>query len=193
MNIFVGGVNGVGKSTILRKVANLDSRFEVIHYASALMQQLGLAPGDYDSLHTIPQAKRLAVTQQMMENLAERRTQKVRLIDGHYLILVKGVISPIAGDWVKLLDALILIKAAPQVILDRIQKDEGWRDRELFTPEMSDQDCQALLADYGRQTEAEFDQLTQQFPIDHFILEHSDDDVERAAHQIINFANQLLA
>jgi adenylate kinase len=191
MNILVGGVNGVGKSTILRRVAQLDGRFEVVHYTSALMQQMGLAPGDYDDLRRFTQAQRTQATVELMKNLTSRQTSKFRLIDGHYLTLVWGEVTNISGPWVASLDALILITAAPEVVWRRISSDEYVRDRELFAVDSNQTDRRTQLTSYITQTEAEFDKLVLTYQKPHFRLDHSTDDVDRAAEQIINFISSL--
>lgn len=191
MNVYVGGVNGVGKSTILRRVTQQDQSFEVIHFASALMQELGLGPGDYDALHDTAKETSEAAMAKIINALVERQTTKIRLIDGHYLNTIWGHIKPIATDWIAGMDAAILITAQPSVVWRRIEQDEAYRDRELFPKGMKDKDAKVFLADYIGQTEHYFDQLVNKYDLEHFMLEHSSDDAERAAQQIITFCKAL--
>jgi len=191
MNIFVGGVNGVGKSTILRRVTQIDKRFEVIHLASGIMQQLGLAPGSYDALRDTPSKAQSAATTIMMQALVSRKTQQVRLIDGHYSYLIEGTQRSATDTWIKLLDAYVLVTAAPEVIWRRINSDEVLRDRDLFTADSSDAAKQAQLAQFIKVDETDFEALAKAHQKDHFVLTHNDDDVDRAAKQLINFCDTV--
>lgn len=157
------------------------------------MQQLGVKPGDYDALHAVPNPVRDTAMATIMTGLAERRTKKIRLIDGHYINTVWGEIHVVTADWswIGLLDAFVLIEATPAVVWQRISEDENLRDRELFTKHTSDTAKQAQLATYLQASHDQFDQLTSAYQKDHFVLTHNDNDIDRTAQKLIHFVDSL--
>lgn len=183
----------MGKSTILRRVAQMDKRFEVIHLASGIMQQLGLPPGSYDELRDASQPAKDKATTEMIHALVERHTHKVRLIDGHYLYAIAGQFSRAVGLWVASLDAYVLVTARTDVIWGRIQADEILRNRDLFAPGAKDSTEQEQLSRFINENAAEFERISKKYQKDHFILTHNDNDVDRAARQLINFCDTLQA
>jgi hypothetical protein len=107
------------------------------------------------------------------------------------LITIWGNVQPLATDWIAQMNAAILVTAQANVIWSRIEQDESYRDRELFPKGMKDKDAKIYLADYIGKTEHYFDELVNKYDLEHFMLEHSNDDVDRAAQQIITFATAL--
>ena len=193
MNIFVGGVNGIGKSTILRRVAQIDKRFEVVHYSGAVMQQLGLNPSDYEAFHKVDMIRCNQATAEVMSGLISRQTAKIRFIDGHYLAIREGEIFRLAGDWVAGLDGLVLVAAELAVAWERLQIDGRWQSRRIFTPDATPSEAQTELARNLEQTSQEFERWSEQYQKDHFVLTHNDDDAERATRQLINFCDTVRA
>jgi len=191
MNIYVGGVNGVGKSTILRRAAQIDKRLEIIHYSSAVMQLLGLGPNDYEAFHKLSQKVCNQATSQLMNDLIRRQTERIRLIDGHFLAIHEGTIYQLAGDWVARLDGLVLVTASFEVQWRRLQTDDRWLHRRIFKPGATKSEAMAELPTYIEKTKHEFDDWAKQFRLDHLELAHNDDDVDRAAHKLINFIDTL--
>ena len=193
MNIYVGGVNGVGKSTILRRATQIDKRLEVIHFASGIMQQLGLAPGSYDQLRDAPQPAKDVATSELVESLVSRRTHQIRLVDSHYMYLIEGKTYPSTRDWIAKFDALVLVTANSGVIWKRIQADEALRDRDLFSANDKLDNEHRELANSITDNQREFEDLVKRYHKDHFILTHNDDDVDRAARKLINFIDTVQA
>lgn len=191
MNIYVGGANGVGKSTILRRAAQIDKRLEIIHLASGIMQQLGIAPGNYDALRATSRAVQDSATTAMIDALTARQTHKVRLIDGHYSYLVAGAFRPATAAWIDQFDALVLVTADTKIIWHRVQADEVLRDRDLFSSTADEAIKKAELTAFIENNRFEFELLSKKHQKDHFILTHNDDNVDRAAQQLINFINSI--
>lgn len=52
---FIGGVNGVGKTTFMSELLSRDKRFKLFKGSFELMKRLGLNEGDYRPLKQFPE------------------------------------------------------------------------------------------------------------------------------------------
>ena len=89
---FIGGVNGVGKSTFLNELIARETQFRVLKGSSAFMERLGLEQGDYDSLRALPDEYKRQEFNKMMEELLTEPSNdgKILLIDAHYFHYKRG-------------------------------------------------------------------------------------------------------
>ena len=127
MKIYVGGVNGVGKTTVLEALFK-ETGFPVKHATQEFLKFLGI-PGDYNELRKLDDEYRKLQLNQFMSEIAASR--KSFILDSHYLIMVDGVIKSVIDEWIKQYDLLIYLTAPAEVILERLNSDN--RDRALFS------------------------------------------------------------
>jgi adenylate kinase len=148
MRYFLAGVNGSGKTTFLKKLAEIRPDIETIKGSQSLMEFLGI-PGDYEALRALPKDYAQQKLDEMLEKLLE--TKENFIFDAHYLNLVRGevkkVISPVIGKF----DALLLRQVPTEIILERIKADHSIRDRALFPEGLNEEEQFKMLNDYVNQ------------------------------------------
>jgi|WetSurSiteA1Bulk_404760.scaffolds.fasta_scaffold21394_1 adenylate kinase len=137
---FVGGINAVGKTTLLNEVKFVKPEFEIVRGSEFFMKWLGIRPGDYDSLRSLSDEHKNIEFDKMMRWLVEQKPKEGKhlVIDAHYLNIKPEGIVNVTGDWISLMDALFVITAPNIEVLDRMEKDEKkkGRSRSIF-PELS--------------------------------------------------------
>ncbi len=139
MKIFVGGCSGVGKSSVLSEI---DSQLpSVIHATSQFMSWLGIG-SDYEQLRHMPNDEREVKLNQFMHEFTDSHDDFI--LDSHYSIMVHGVIRSSLNDWVKKIDACILLTAPAEIILSRVEEDGG-KNRALFPSEATHTEKLELL------------------------------------------------
>ncbi len=185
MRAYVGGVNGSGKSTILAEVTRQKPEFTIIHSVTAFTEWLGF-PGDYEKLRAIPPEEGIQKLSQFMDVLLAKPID-ILLFDSHYLNLVRGVIKPVMGPWIKKFDVLILISADIDSILKRIESDS--RDRALFPPEATKETCEAIYKNYCKQYKDVFHQLALQYNLPSKEIENSEGEISQVAQELIDIVN----
>jgi len=166
MHCLVVGVNGVGKSTLLRAVSERMG-IPVLHASTEVMRHMGMSL-DYDKLRSLDQDYVLEQWEETVKNLVTQYAGKPYLLDGHIMILVEGKARPRDGPWVGRQDGIVLLKAGPETILHRLSLDA--RDRDLFPEGSSDAEKLAILEHYQTQTEAHFNELVAQYHLPHEII-----------------------
>lgn len=127
--LFVGGIHGVGKSTLC------DSTFAPAGYhcvtASSLIR-LAKTHSDHGKLVEDISDNQAALLKQLE---IEKETRSYLLLDGHFCLLnAQGVVEPIEIDVFKAMapSALLLVKCEPEVIAGRLNS----RDGKNWSPEM---------------------------------------------------------
>lgn len=137
---FVGGINAVGKTTLMNEIEATLSDFEVVRGSKLFMEWLGLRPGDYDSLRKLTDDYKDVELDKMMRWLVEQKPKNGKhiIIDAHYLNIKPDSVVDATGDWISLMDALFVVTAPNDEILKRIEEDEKQtgRSRPIF-PESS--------------------------------------------------------
>lgn len=189
MKVYVGGVNGVGKSTLLRAAAERLG-CDYIHATTYLLDHLGFG-SDYEKLRALPPH---IVDEQYalcIEKLFNRHAQKFFLLDAHYLVLVRGTIYPQTASWINRFDALALITAPLEDLWKRITGDTSMRDRALFHAHASEQEKKELLKLYLKQTEEEFLRLAAFYSMPHFKMVNAKDSLQSAINNFVSHINQL--
>jgi broad-specificity NMP kinase len=146
MKILFGGVNGSGKSTLLELVSKALG-YPVIYVSGEFMHHMGYGT-DYERLRAIPNSVRDEKLSQFMKELLH--VEGNALFDSHYLNLVRGNISDVTGDWIKDVDALVLVSAPIEIVWQRITLDSGWRDRALFPKDTEEKRAKEMLVDYQK-------------------------------------------
>lgn len=135
-----------------------------------LMDYLGI-PGDYAALRAMNQDKVLAEYGKAATHLARTYTGDC-MLDTHLYNLTNGKLIPRYGDWIADYDILVLVKARPEVILERVEDDT--KDRALFPAGATNADKLRLLDDLQEQTEARFYKLAEQYHLPTLVLDNSD-------------------
>jgi adenylate kinase len=181
MKIFIGGLNAVGKSTILKIVAE-KLGFKYIHITSGLMDSLDIV-GDYQKLNALTQAERDVALNGYVKKLLTEDGDL--LLDGHYFTLVKGNVTQITGPWIKDIDRLILVSASTEDIWNRIQKDE--RDRTLFPDELSEDEMKDMLNKYQEETRKEFKRLGELYQKDGIEVLNSENNLEETVQNLVEY------
>lgn len=134
--IFVGGINSSGKSTILKKIA--DKEIVYISGSSYFMKWLGIKMMDYSKLQSLSDKKALCELGKMMRYLVEKEKfkngTKIVCIDAHYLNIKNGEAKAYVGNWLRLMDGLVLIRSSPKNMLKWMEQDleKNGRERNLF-------------------------------------------------------------
>ncbi|HSX42300.1 MAG TPA: ATP-binding protein [Candidatus Saccharimonadales bacterium] len=190
LNYFVGGVNGVGKSTLLDAIAKKSSNFRVVKGSEELMRWLGI-PGDYDALRALPREKKRVEWVKCLEKLLDDHYGHDLLVDAHYLNMIDGVVTEVVGEWIAWFDAAVLVTAPPAEILKRIEGDRA-RERGLFRSDESDK--LGVLEAYQQQTRAEFCRITEGDLWDlipNVVISHRQDKTSEAVDQFLKFDAQL--
>lgn len=123
---FIGGVNGVGKSSLCSAVANQSDKYWYINGSSLLMERLGIRDGDYDSLRSCPEKLKSDAMVELLADVRKRTEQsgQIGLYCGHFVKLYLGKNFSSKGAWFKEVDGLMLVWSTPSAILQRIHLDE---------------------------------------------------------------------
>lgn len=126
--IFIGGVNGVGKTSILQKIPNGSSIIK-LHGTAELMKWLKISIGDYHKLQNLQREITEKALEEIFYTLAINHKSETIVITAHYVKIFDGKIEPSYGHWYKYCDALVLIIGNSKEIVGRIINDEDNQQR----------------------------------------------------------------
>jgi adenylate kinase len=184
MKIYAGGVNAVGKSTLLKEAAKkLD--YEYVHGTTGLLNFLGFDK-DYEKLRALKQEERDIKYRKYIENLLESGGQNF-LLDAHYLGLVRGKVDRVTDSWLKDFDAFVLISASLEDVWKRIESDSKTRDRALFPADMPEAEMKHLLSEYQKQTSDEFKRLAELYKKPFVEILNEENKLGAGVQQLISF------
>lgn len=167
---FIGGVNGVGKSTFLTEVCTRHPGFRIVKGSSAFMEWLKLESGDYDSLRALADDYKRAEFDRMMNDLLSQPPTdgKIMLIDAHYFHYKRGEMVDTTGDWMSMLDALFVVTGETEEVFKRVLEDTKGRD--LFAQGASLDEQRALLERYLGGTIKKAREMSEKHGIPLFII-----------------------
>lgn len=186
MKYFIGGVNGVGKTTLLLAIKKARPDFEIIKGSQHLMEYLGF-PGDYDALRTMSFDYASEKFGEMIEILLRKHENII--FDSHYLNLVEGVLSPpVTGEWIQKFDVLLLLDASPETVLQRIQNES--RDRALFPRDTSVKKMHSIYENYIQAYRNEFQRVVDLWHLPSKILD-AEKSTDEIAQDFIAFDESL--
>ena len=170
--IFLSGINGSGKSTIGKKLSE-KTGIPVFEGSSILMQHFGLIPGDYDALRAIPYEEQFNGNIEAFKQVSQNNKKAIAI--GHFMLTIKGTTKPVIGDWFNDCFCLIHLRNEPEVILDRIEKDE--RDRKLFSESHKTYDEQyTFIKKTQEQSLESAEQVSKQYNVPLYVIENNDID-----------------
>ena len=183
---FVGGVNGVGKTTLLDAIAKTQPGFRVVKGSNVLMDYLGI-PGDYEALRTLPQEEKIDQFGRCLEGIFSHQNENT-LVDAHYLNLIRDEVYMATGEWLCHFNALVLVTAPTRQILGRIRRDRN-RDRALFRVDRSLQE--RSLTDYKWKTLQEFQRQQEECAVPGLIISHQENGTAAAVQQFLEFHKEV--
>ncbi|MFA5742644.1 MAG: hypothetical protein WCX77_02670 [Candidatus Paceibacterota bacterium] len=192
---FVGGINGVGKSTLVNEFLKNEKGFLAIKGSQYFMEWLGLRSGDYESLQNMPHEKKNEELGKMVEYLIYDlpADNKPILMDIHYLRIVNGEISRVLNDWVSLSSGMFFIAGNSKIILERQKKDllAAGRDRKMFPSNVLEKDKESLIEKYQKETLQEVKRVSDKFGIPYFVINNIQ--LEKASNELKIILNKLEA
>ena len=151
IKVYIGGINGAGKSTVLGALKNKEIATIVIPGSSSFMRWLGVDGNNYLGLQAMDDSVlREEMSLMIQDLLAEDFASKPVFFDGHYIKIVNGQAEDWLGDWISNFDVLIALRGRTEDILKRIEADgaSGARERNIFKSGMTDEDKIAALKEY---------------------------------------------
>lgn len=193
---FVGGVNGAGKSTFLKKLALRDkgAKFTIVSGSREFMKWLGINPGKYSHLQKLDDKYKKRELGMMIKSIVRNSGQnkKTLLFDGHYLHYKRGAMVSALGGWIKFFKALFLIDAPAKVIVDRIYMDRKRRlnDRDLFPIGMSRKQKEKIIDFYRKITMDKVREISRRYGIPYFVIS-SDKSPREMLAEFIHFHNKV--
>ena len=169
--IFVGGINGVGKTTLAHEACRKIS-CRVIDGSFALMKELGIS-GNYEALRNLGEDRKGRALERVISGLAQ--DDGVMLFTGHFVKVLSGEISPSRGSWYRHCSAFVLIEGSPRAMAERIRRDEDSKRRAgrmLFSSKtMTLSEQELFLAEAQRQARVVAQELSREFSVPcHFIF-----------------------
>jgi adenylate kinase len=188
MKIYVGGVNAVGKSTLLKETAG-KLGYQYIHATTGLLDSLGFEK-DYEKLRALTQEERDMKYREYIETLLGNKDQNF-LLDAHYLGLVRGKVDRVTDSWLKDFDMFVLVSAPLDDIWGRIKKD-SMRDRALFPAGASEVEMKNMLSQYQKQMSEEFERLAKSYGKPHVEIANEENKLEASIRQLTSFIDTEL-
>ena len=187
MKVYVGGINGSGKTTILKEVAK-QLGFEYIQLTHLMMEALGF-PFDYDKLRITPEVEKTKVREEILAKLLSDNDRNI-IIDSHYLNLIKGKTNIVNGPAIAKFDILVLISAPVEQIWQRIYEDQKTRDRALFPDNFTSEESFQMLTKYQEDTAQEFSRLASTYHKKNIEIINVDGELESSIAKLVNFIGQ---
>ena len=187
MNIYVGGINGSGKTTISKEIAERLG-IEYISTSRLMMEKIG-RPSDYEYLRSVPGDEQMEIREEMFNELASQKDRNL-IADSHYLNLIRGNVNVITRDAIKKFDILVLISAPTEQVWTRIHKDETKRDRALFPENLSQEESFKMLKSYQEETRQEFLKLAKIHDKKSIEIINPDGGLESSIEELVDFLKQ---
>ncbi len=191
---FVGGVNGVGKSSFLKELSSRYPRFEVFWGSVEFMKWLGLKDGDYQSLRSLLDAYKDSELDKMMRGVLRKSTPKNKtlIVDAHYLNYKEDDVIDATGPWMSLLDALFVVSASPETILKRLKSDKKiGRSRNLLPKEISQVDRIVLINKFLRLTLEKAREISKRYKIPYFVIDNNNG-LDRAIEEFLRYDSAIV-
>jgi adenylate kinase len=187
MKIFLGGVNGVGKTTLIAKIKEAKPSLIVVDGSKAFMDWLGFRD-DYEKLRAMDNETANQKLTEFITELVEKYELMDFILSSHYLNMVRGEVKDVMmGDWPNHFDQFILLTADPAQIYRRINNDS--RDRALVSYETENEMIQAVKL-YMDQTLEHAQAKTAQYQKPLKIITNNDGDLDKAALEVLDLLKE---
>lgn len=191
----VGGVNGVGKSSLTQELSVRYPEFEVFRGSTRFMEWLRLPPGDYEVLQKLPEDYKSAELEKMMAEVFKNGVSggKTLIIDAHYFNYKHGELIDATGGWVSQLDALFVVSVSPATILRRIELDQvtGGRKRDVLPHNISRTQKIELLGKFLRVTVDKAQDLSKKYSVPYFVINNDTDGLNIAIGEFLECHSAL--
>lgn len=158
-----------------------------VHGTTELMRRMSIE-GDYDRLRLTDQDQVLEQWGVTAEELLQRYGSNSFMLDTHILHLIHGKALRRDGPWIAKYDAMVLVTAPIDQMLQRILDDSN-RDRVLFEQDTDEATKRAILVDYKAQTATLFYDLATKYGLPTIEIENSADHQDEAVNAFLAFHN----
>lgn len=182
MIFFIGGINGVGKTSLIEALIKSRPSWRTVSVSAELMKRLDLP--NHDALCQLPREQNIKEIGAIIQNALQ--VNRVVLFDIHFLNLIEGKVYTMTGPWLKYFTGLVLLYAPPEQIIGRLASDTKRGDRKLFKPNNKD-DVLRSITDYQEATRQEFSKLAEEYHLPATIITHSNGSTARASQDLITF------
>lgn len=193
---FLGGVNGVGKTTILNSLLEANPNFELFKGSAKLMARLNLQPGDYTGLRALPdELKEMEVSAMMEEVLAEGKPEDSPLIiDAHYINYKRGEMRDATGPWMRHLSCLFVIEAPAEIILQRANEDleSGKRSRDFLPDNLTPEEQLFWVNNYLRVTQEKVLEVSNLYSVPWIAVENHGVSIESVVETLREYHQRIV-
>jgi len=187
--IYLGGINGSGKTTVAQVVSRRLPNLHIVHGSRELMRQLNLSENDYKTLRSIPEKIKEEAFIELLQNLKSKNSNRTIIVTAHYVKILEGRITPSLGDWYGYFDKLILVTGSSREIFNRIIVDQisnRRTGRDLFGGLEEEEDKIEFLQKAQNTSRQVVEQVFKEFKIPYFLLLNPDGKMDLAVDQLIN-------
>lgn len=145
--VAVGGIQGVGKSTIVPRLPNYLPSVEIVPTSRVLADHA--SQHGYGDFHALPVEEKAQVREAVGSLLLQRieaSPNDIFVLDWHYMDIREGVLSIQPDSLVGRVDAFIILEASPETVLTRRVNDPT-RTRDLDLNQIrAERDGQLMIA-----------------------------------------------
>ncbi len=190
MIYYVGGINGVGKTSLLQGIAKKDNRFSHIKGSTLLMCRLGIRDGDYESLRNLSTELKNKEFGEIVKSLKSDKNHNI-LIDAHFINLINGKEYRVVDSWISYVDVLVLVEANENEVMNRILKDSG-RNRAMFNDDVwqSKEFVIHKIHEYMLSTRTEFYNLSKKYLLPSIVIQNRENKINLGIESFLEFHNQ---
>ena len=191
--IFIGGINGVGKTSIIKKFSKKQRNSSLVFGSAFFMDWLGIKKGEYEALQRVPDKKALAELNKMVTYLVKKKKFDEYIsyvfIDGHFLNIRNGIAKKWVGDWFALMDGMVLVTSSPTDILKRIENDKKKKNRKrnIFPSGGGYREKIKCIVKWNKMSENIIIELGRKYHIPIKIINNKGDNISKAVDQLTNF------
>lgn len=195
-NYFIGGINGVGKTTILTEISKKDSNFEVIKISICLMNWLGIKEKDSIAFTKVPESIKSRELVKMMESLIKRGqlSKKTLLFDSHYIIPTNRGLVEATGNWISNMDSLFILTSPAEEILARIEGEEikTGRQRSIINTNMPQKQKLNILRIYQEKCLDCAKSISKKYKLPLYEITNESGKIDLTVASFINIHNTLI-
>ncbi len=189
---FIGGINGVGKTSVAELICNLEPTCEVVKGSDVMMERLGIK-GDYDAFRSMNENIKNTEFIKLLSELKNKPSKTI--VTGHFVKILDGTLSPSLGPWYDICDNIVLLISNPKMVLKRIQSDDMLNkrtNRRLFSEYMKGHNLQvAFLNNAQDLSRSIFEHVSENQSLKTASFYNRQGNLYDCSAQIISFMNSL--